>query len=207
MSPKLRALLVVGGVSLLLDQASKIWTVSALRYRGPPLDERAAAGLESLGHAATNPPSLDVVPGFLTLIHAQNPAAAMGAMLGFEHRMIVFGVFTVIAVLVLGSMYRALAPDDRAQAGILGLLLSGALGNGIDRAHKGTVTDMISVHWDFEPGRAWLMENLGTNTYYTWNVADAALVVGVGLYLVVQLLQRDREDPAEDVGPGPVEAS
>ncbi|MDP2315186.1 MAG: signal peptidase II [Pseudomonadota bacterium] len=203
MPPKLRVLLAVLGVSLLLDQGSKLWTVHELAYRGPALDARASAGLASLGHSPANPAELVVLPNALEFVHAQNPAAAMGMMLGFEYRLVVFAVFTLVAVGVLGWMYRALAPNDRMQAGVIGLLLSGALGNAIDRMHKGTVTDFIKVIVDVEPLRGWMIGAIGTNEWYTFNIADAAIFVGVGLYLVTSFMQKDGD--TEDAGASPLE--
>jgi signal peptidase II len=203
MPPKLRVLLAVLLSSLFVDQASKVWTVANLAYRGPRLDARATAGLDSLGHSASHPTELVVVPRLLELVHAQNPAAAMGMMLGFEYRMLVFGLFTVVAVSVLVWMYRALPDADRLQAAVIGLILSGALGNAIDRAHKGTVTDMIKVIVDPEPLRTWMISAIGTNEWYTFNWADAAIFVGVGLYLLGSWFQKDGE--TEDAGPSPLE--
>ena len=53
----------------------------------------------------------------------------------------------------------------------LGLIVGGALGNAIDRVAFGRVTDFV----------VW---KLGTHEWDTFNVADAALVVGIiGLFL------------------------
>ncbi len=205
MLPKLRAFLAVFLTTLFVDQASKAWVVHALAYRGPALDERAAAGLADLGHSAASPTTLVVVPNALEFVHRQNPAAAMGMMLGFEYRFVVFGILTLVAVTVLTSMYRALGPTERVQAASIGFLLAGALGNAIDRAHKGTVTDFIKVIVDIEPLRSWMVSAIGTNEWFTFNVADVAIFVGVGLYLVVTLFQADGE-PEEDAGPSPLEA-
>jgi signal peptidase II len=203
MPPKLRSLLAVLGATLLLDQASKIWTVASLAYRGPPLDARAQAGLASLGHAATNPAKLEIIPGWLAFEHSQNPAAAMGMMLGVEHRMLVFAAFTLVATVVLGMMYRALPTADRVQAASIGFLLAGTFGNAIDRLHKGTVTDFIEFTMKAEPLRTWMIHAIGTNVWYTFNVADAAIFVGVGLYLVATLFTRDT--PEDEAGPSPLD--
>ncbi|MDP2309624.1 MAG: signal peptidase II [Pseudomonadota bacterium] len=204
MPPKLRVLLAVLVSSLLLDQGSKAWIVANLAYRGPRLDERALAGLDTFGHSLSHPAEVVVVPRLLEFVHAQNPAAAMGMMLGFEYRMLVFGLFTLVAVSVLVWMYRALPSDDRLQSAVIGLILSGALGNAIDRAHKGTVTDFIKVIVDPEPMRTWMIQALGTTEWYTFNWADAAIFVGVGLYLLGSWFQKDGE--TEDAGPSPLDA-
>src|SRR3546814_14126784 len=53
----------------------------------------------------------------------------------------------------------------------LGLVIGGAVGNAIDRALYGAVVDFIDVHW-------------GTLHWPAFNIADAALTVGVGLLLL-----------------------
>jgi len=205
MSQKLRVLLAVFLGTLGLDQASKVWTVASLAYRGPRLDERAAAGLAQLGHSPTHPVELVVFPNLLEFVHAQNPAAAMGMMLGFEYRYAVFALITVVAVGVLTTMYRALPDTDRYQAATIGFLLAGALGNAIDRAHKGTVTDMIRVIVEPEPLKSWMIAAIGTNQWYTFNIADVAIFVGVGLYLLVSLFQKDGAPTEGEAGPSPLE--
>ena len=201
MSPKLRVLLSVFGATLLLDQLSKLWVVRSLAYQGPRLDERARAGLDALGHARGNPLEHVVIPGWLSFEHAQNPAAAMGMMLGVEHRMVFFALFTVLAVAILAGMYRALAPLDRLQSASLAFLLAGVIGNAIDRVHKGTVTDFVKVTFDAEPLRGWMVAAIGSNEWYTFNIADAAIFVGLGNYLLTMVFTRDTD--GGEVGAGP----
>jgi signal peptidase II len=208
MSPKLRVLASVSLSALLLDQLSKVWVVHTLAYRGPSLDERARAGLASLGHVATHPTETVVIPGWLSFIHAQNPAAAMGLMLGVEHRQAAFAAFTLAGVALLTWMYRALAPNERLQAASIGLLLAGAIGNAIDRLHKGTVTDFISFTAAAEPLRSWMIKAIDTPTWYTFNIADSCICVGVALYAIALIVTKDSlEDTSEGSRPDLSEAS
>jgi len=48
----------------------------------------------------------------------------------------------------------------------LALIIGGALGNGLDRAYYGAVVDFVHLHW-------------GDFSWYIFNIADAAIVVGV----------------------------
>jgi signal peptidase II len=48
----------------------------------------------------------------------------------------------------------------------LALIVGGALGNGVDRAVYGAVVDFVHLHW-------------GSFSWYIFNIADAAIVVGV----------------------------
>ena len=60
----------------------------------------------------------------------------------------------------------------------LGLVIGGAVGNGIDRFAYGAVVDFVHLHW-------------GRFSWYVFNVADCAIVVGVALLLVDALLPSD----------------
>jgi signal peptidase II len=66
------------------------------------------------------------------------------------------GLFTVWLFRVNGHLVAA----------AIGLLIGGALGNGIDRALYGAVVDFVSLH---ALGYRW----------YVFNVADTAIVAGV----------------------------
>ena len=59
----------------------------------------------------------------------------------------------------------------RLVAWALGLVIGGAIGNGIDRATYGAVVDFVHLHW-------------GGFSWYVFNVADCAIVVGVVLLLL-----------------------
>ena len=55
---------------------------------------------------------------------------------------------------------------DRLTVASLALIIGGAIGNGIDRAVFGAVVDFVHVHF-------------GSFSWYIFNIADAAIVVGV----------------------------
>lgn len=206
MSPKLKILAILTPLLILIDQLTKIWTVRTLRYSGAPLSRHTKDALEWLGHDSANPDEIDVIPGFLSFVHAQNPGAAMGIGVGYEYRMYLFGAFTIVAVVVLANMYRQLPADDRFQSATIALILSGALGNAIDRLHKQTVTDFIRMYTEWEPLKNLLEKSpLRSGEWPTYNIADAAIVVGVVLYLLYYLVVlRDQEGAAGDPGRDPM---
>lgn len=176
MAPKLRWFLAVVLAAIVLDQATKLWVVANIAYR---TDE------------------IVVIPGLFSLVHAQNPGAALGLLRDFEYRHVVFLGFTLVAIGIIVDALRRLAADDRGGAVVLGLILGGALGNAIDRVHKRTVTDFLRVYVDAEPVRGWLERNLGTNEWPAFNVADSVLVVGVCLYVLQSLRARPSEPTPE----------
>jgi signal peptidase II len=82
---------------------------------------------------------------------------------------IVLSVFSLVAVVALSWWLRS--ADRRLLAWGLGLVIGGALGNVIDRILYGAVADFFYFH---AFGRDW----------YVFNVADAAITVGVVALLV-----------------------
>lgn len=146
-----------------LDQATKRWIVATLPDPG---DE------------------IVVIPHLVSLVQAQNPGAAFSMLHDAPWRYAFFAVFTVIVVAaLLGSYWRA-DPRDRLLAGAIGTLLAGALGNAIDRVEKRTVTDFVKVYTDHPAASAWLEEHVGMSVWPMFNVADAALLFGLLLFLV-----------------------
>ena len=90
-----------------------------------------------------------------------------------------------IAVGVFVWLWREPARGDQAA---LGLVLGGAMGNILDRIRLGYVVDYADLHFgDWRP-------------FLVFNVADAAITVGVLILLARALLTRDTPDPqAENV--------
>jgi len=162
---------------LLLDQLTKGWVAANLAYS---VDE------------------IDIVPGWLSIVHAQNTGAAFSSM---EGMLGLFLVFTVIAVVVILDLVRRQPVDLRMIPLSLGMILAGALGNGIDRARQGYVTDFVKVYAGEEPLRSWFVERFRTNVWPIFNVADSLLLVGVALFGLYWLLLRDDEVQADEEHP------
>ena len=120
--------------------------------------------------------------------YAENPGAAWGVFRGLPEnwRKPFFAVVTLLALGLMGAMYRQLEPSQRAARFALALVIGGALGNFLDRLVRGYVIDFIDWHWRNQPGMRWP----------TFNVADVAISVGVVLMIAVPLLQgRVSRDP------------
>jgi signal peptidase II len=64
---------------------------------------------------------------------------------------------------------------SKLEAAGVGLIIGGALGNAIDRVIHGAVFDFAHFH-------------VGSFSWYVFNIADAGIVVGVGLMLLAQLV-------------------
>ncbi len=145
---------------------------------------------------------ITLIPGVLDIVHAENPGAAMGFLRDFEYRHLVFLGFTLVAFGVVMDLWRKLPSTDWFLSLTLGLIMSGALGNAIDRVHKRTVTDFIRMYTEHDSLRPWMIKTFGTNEWPSYNIADSALVVGVGLFLVHYLFLEEREEAPGKKKPG-----
>lgn len=138
---------------------------------------------------------LHLIPGVLQIVHSQNTGAAFGMFTDFKYRMMVFYVFTGFAVWVLWGLYKELESNDRMGAWIVGLISAGAVGNLIDRIHKQSVTDFVRVHWGPD---SWLTGIMRSPEWPSFNVADMAIVGGVGLFVIQYLFFEDRQGDDEE---------
>jgi len=127
------------------------------------------------GRVALNE-SVTIVPGFFDLTLVHNTGAAFGFMNGIEFpfKTIILACVAVAALAGV-ALYAASLPDQErlARTG-LALILGGAAGNLIDRVSWGYVVDFVDVYWS-----GW--------HFWAFNVADAAITVGVALIILGQL--------------------
>jgi signal peptidase II len=123
--------------------------------------------------------TVPVVPRFLNLVHAKNAGAAFGLFSESPSAwktVLLIVVSSLLLAMVIGVVWRN--QQLRRVAGVgLALVLGGALSNLFDRVRFGRVVDFVDVYYR---GYHW----------YTFNLADAAIVVGAAL-LVFELLFLD----------------
>ena len=127
-----------------------------------------------------------VVPHILDLRLSANTGAVFG--LGKGNQSVLTLVNIVAAAVILGVFLRSAAPAWPTHVA-LAMVLAGAMGNLYDRFHFNAVRDML---WMFPGvklpfGLNWPGDN---DELYPWlfNIADAALVVGVALLLIIMWL-------------------
>ena len=132
---------------------------------------------------------IPVIPGFFYLTHVRNTGAAFGLFSDAPkvYRLVFFISVSFVAVGIIISFFRKLSPGDRLAALALGLILGGAVGNLIDRIFRQEVVDFL--HFRLWRGYSWP----------DFNVADSAIVVGVGL-LVLELLASEGEQRSSSGG-------
>lgn len=118
-----------------------------------------------------------LIPGLLNVIHTSNPGVAFGLFADSQAPFLapVLILFSVAVILLLvWLLATGRAGDWLGECG-LALILGGAAGNVLDRLLRRSVTDFIDFH-------------IGSHHWYTFNVADSAIVLGASL-VVLELLR------------------
>lgn len=165
--------LLTAVIVVVLDQWTKAWVVANLAENGPPVP---------------------LVGNYLALYYIRNNGAAFSLFANS----IVLIVFIVLAIGVISYLY--LRMFNTANLGyklIFGLIIGGAVGNLIDRAHhSGFVVDFISFR----------IPQIGFN-FAIFNLADAAISVGVFLLFVALLFGNLRKPGTQRTEPTPATPS
>lgn len=104
------------------------------------------------------------VAPFLDLVMVWNKGISYGLFQQGAGGQYLLAVFALVAVVAL-VLWLARISTAIGAAGI-GLVMGGAIGNGIDRVVHGAVADFFSFHW-------------GDFYWYVFNIADVAIVAGV----------------------------
>lgn len=198
MSRKTVLFLAISSVLIVLDQGTKYWVTSALTTR---FDGLTSFG-QKLGALYGEPPApgydglhfrpkqhITVSEKFFRIRYAENPGAAWGMLRSLpKHiRIPFFHLVSLAAVAIIVYYLRKLSGTDPAEKWALyGLpfLMGGALGNYADRFARGFVIDFLEAHW---MDRAY---------WPSFNVADAAICVGVGLLVVDAFVRKEEKKPA-----------
>lgn len=132
---------------LVLDWASKAWVLATLK----PHEQ------------------ITVIPGFFNLTLGFNSGAIFGVLANAPEK-VRFVVFLVAGLAALGYFGFEFLKESTPtlQRVALGLILGGALGNGLDRIRHGAVVDFLDFVF------------FGWH-YWTFNIADSCIVCGAVL--------------------------
>jgi len=125
-----------------------------------------------------NAPPVSVV----VLRYTENDDVAFNVLrsVGVPKSPLLLAMVSIVAIAVIAFAFARGRLSRMTQVG-LALILAGALGNVVDRIARGYVVDFIHV-------RGWPV----------FNVADVAVVIGVGLVTLARLVARRTRDPAAD---------
>ncbi|MGE3856316.1 MAG: signal peptidase II [Dehalococcoidia bacterium] len=127
-----------------------------------------------LEYGETWPPGWELI----RFTHVENTGAAFGILQGMG------GALMVIALLLVAGLTFVLLTQawiTRWYTLALSAILGGAVGNLVDRVRLGAVTDFIDP-----------------THYPAFNIADSAIVCGVGAIILLTWLAPEHADPAPD---------
>ena len=173
-------------VLLVADLGTKEWALDALSTPRtgdlPPLCTADGHGMRAMQRLRSD--VVVLVGEYLELRYAENCGAAFGFLRTQSQlvRTALFGFAAIAASVVLCWMF------VRGRGGPLfawsvPLVVSGAVGNLVDRVRHGFVVDFIRFHL----GDGW--------EWPTFNVADAAITVGVALLVIDGFRKHPDEGP------------
>ncbi|MCU6709449.1 signal peptidase II [Paenibacillus sp. J5C_2022] len=116
---------------------------------------------------------ISIIGNFFLITSHRNRGAAFGIL---QEQRAFFIIITVIIVAGLIWYIQTMRKSAKPVLMIgLGLVLGGAIGNFIDRVRFGEVVDFFKF-------------NFGNYTFPIFNIADSAIVIGVGLIMLDTLL-------------------
>jgi signal peptidase II len=117
--------------------------------------------------------SRTLIPGVLSLTRVHNTGAAFGMLNGadFPYKTLVVGLIATAALSGLALYAATLDVGQRLSRLGLALIIGGAAGNLIDRIAYGYVLDFVDAYY-------------GNWHFWAFNVADAAISVGVALMIL-----------------------
>jgi len=174
--------LVATALLTVADLWSKHWAEAELsRERATPshgVCEPDPQGYYSMQRVRSR--SVVLVDGYLEFRYAENCGAAFG-MLNESPKWVRIAVFMSAGAVAVGALLFMFITGTGGKlfAWSVPLIVSGALGNLVDRVRLGYVVDFIRFH--LQEGWEWP----------TFNVADSTITVGVALLLLDGLLNRE----------------
>lgn len=117
--------------------------------------------------------SITIVPDLLALTRVHNTGAAFGMFnaMEFPGKPVVLTLVATFALVGVAWYAASIPAADKLSRWGVACILGGALGNLIDRATAGYVLDFVDASW-----QGW--------HFWAFNVADAAITIGVILMLL-----------------------
>ncbi|MGC9337663.1 MAG: signal peptidase II [Candidatus Cloacimonadia bacterium] len=117
--------------------------------------------------------SYEVIGDFFRITVIENPGAVFGISFGSASlNQTIFTIFSIVAIIVIVLLFRK-SEHPLSDWGFT-LILSGAVGNLLDRISRGAVIDFLD--FDFPD---FIMER-----WYMFNIADSCIVIGVIMLVI-----------------------
>jgi signal peptidase II len=179
-------LVLLAALTAACDLGTKQWAAQRLAH--PPSSNespRCERDPRTGGFTHHRRPANDVVlvAGALELHYAENCVAAFGVLTDASKGMRRFVLFAGAAIAAAWLVIMARQRDlSKLHAAALGCIAGGAIGNLVDRVARGYVVDFIHAHYrSFD--------------WPVFNVADIAIAVGIGLFVIGQMHMRTPNPP------------
>lgn len=115
--------------------------------------------------------SKSVISSLFDLTYVRNTGAVWGSL---QHQNEWLAVVSIAVLVLIALFYHYLAGGRMIFSAALGCIMGGILGNLIDRIKLGWVTDFLDFYWN-------------ATHWPSFNIADSAICMGVGLYLLASL--------------------
>lgn len=157
---------IVSVLSLIADQATKIWARAAL-----PVSPKGCAIPADFIARKCQGVADPVIDGFWDWRLSMNPGSAFGLFSSQGFARVMLSIVGIGAVAGMVWMLKKSRTDQKILHWALALVAGGAVGNLVDRIYYGVVTDFVL--WRYQ-----------THEWPVFNVADIVLVVGVGLMFI-----------------------
>lgn len=165
--------------TLVADQGSKVWA------RGLPVHPAGCVQPDDLLAFRCIGLPQPVIDGYWDWELAYNPGIAFSTFVSFGGHtgmQVILALLAVLALVGISVLAIRTDPEERWKRAAFALVAGGALGNLIDRLRDGGVTDF--VRWRIHDHR-----------WPIFNVADAALLIGVAILLIEGMRARRRAAP------------
>ena len=119
---------------------------------------------------------IELITGFFNLVYVRNTGAAWGM---FHGNNLILLIIAVIALVVFSIFFKAITEWYPERVVGFFMVISGIIGNSIDRVFRGSVVDFLDFFY---------------NTYHwpSFNVADSAICVGVILIIISSLFRETK---------------
>ena len=166
MQRKYIAFLLITPFLIVLDQYTKIWVTDRFALHE----------------------SLSVIPNYFNLTYIRNTGAAFGMLAQADPslRVPLFLIVPLIALGIITYVFRKIPGRSLKISCALSLVISGAIGNLIDRFRLGYVVDFLDFHWKYQ------------KHFPAFNVADTVICIGVGILVLDLLFGGDLDESLDE---------
>ncbi len=120
--------------------------------------------------------SVTVIPNFFSIMNLKNTGAAFSIL---EDNTVLLVIISVIVIVLLDRSIKKISKFEVLEKISLGLIMGGIFGNLIDRIIHHGVIDYLSF-------------KIFGYSFPVFNLADMAIVIGVGLYLIEIIKDKER---------------